>query len=255
MSLSLAVKEMFDGKEVEVFWNENNEPVMTIQQLAKSLEYASKSGIENIINRNEYLKDKEFSSTHKMWVGKSQQETRIFNEDGIYEVTLLSKKPKAREFRAFVRKLLKSLRKGELQLAKPQTEQDKLLIQKQRAEAMLLNAKTRQAKLILEMQKDKVLSPIAVELLGINAIEHITGKEAVTKPQIEKTYTATEIAKQLGITANKVGRIAKAHGLKTDEYGIWALDKARHSDKQIPSFRYYENAISKVNEIMKEEAK
>lgn len=251
MNLSLAVKEMFDGKEVEVYWNENNEPVMTIQQLAKSLEYADRSGVDKIVQRNPYLDSPEFSVADKLSSTDGKKyETRIFNEDGIYEVTLLSKKPKARKFRAFVRKLLKSLRKGEIQLAKPQTEQDKLLIQKQRAEAMLLNAKTRQAKLILEMQKDKVLSPIAVELLGINAIEHITGKESVTKPQVEKTYTATEIAKQLGITANKVGRIAKAHGLKTDEYGIWALDKSPHSSKQVSSFRYYENAIHKIKELL-----
>ncbi|MED3737244.1 BRO-N domain-containing protein [Virgibacillus pantothenticus] len=254
MNLSLAVKEVFEGNEVEVYWNEKNEPVMTIDDLAKALEYASKDGIEKIISRNEYIKSKEFSTTYNLSVVEGGREVtrerRIFNEDGIYEVTLLSKKPKARKFRAFVRELLKSLRKGELQLAKPQTEQDKLQIQKQRAEAMLLNAKTRQAKLILEMQKDKVLSPIAVELLGINAIEHITGKEAKTKPQIEKTYTATEIAKQLGITANKVGRIAKAHGLKTDEYGIWALDKAPHSSKQVSSFRYYENAIHKIKELL-----
>ncbi|WP_077317618.1 BRO-N domain-containing protein [Virgibacillus proomii] len=254
MNLSLAVKEMFEGNEVEVYWNENNEPIMTIDGLSKALDYSDRSGIQKIVNRNPYLKDIEFSTEDKMSLveggRKVTREVRIFNEDGIYEVTLLSKKPKARKFRAFVRELLKSLRKGELQLAKPQTEQDKLQIQKQRAEAMLLNAKTRQAKLILEMQKDKVLSPIAVELLGINAIEHITGKEAKTKPQIEKTYTATEIAKQLGITANKVGRIAKANGLKRDEYGIWALDKAKHSDKQVPSFRYYENAIHKIKELL-----
>src|SRR5690625_1729665 len=254
MNLSLAVKEMFEGNEVEIYQLEDGSPVMTIDNLAKSLEYASKSGVENIINRNEYLKDVEFSSTHKMWVGNSEQETRIFNEDGIYEITMLSKKPKAREFRAFVRKLLKKLRKGEYQVVQPNTEYDKLEIERMKAEARLMNARTRQAKLILDMQKDNTLSPVAVELLQINALEVITDNQTDYRPQVEKTYTATEIASELGVTANKVGRIANAYGLKTEEYGIEVLDKSPYSNKQVPSFRYNEKGKLKLHEIIKGDA-
>ena len=250
MNLSLAVKEMFEGNEVEIYQLEDGSPVMTIDNLAKSLEYASKSGVENIINRNEYLKDVEFSSTHKMWVGNSEQETRIFNEDGIYEITMLSKKPKAREFRAFVRKLLKDLRKGNLQVVQPQSDYDKLQIQKMNAESRLMNARTRQAKLILDMQKNNTLSPVAVELLGINALEVLTDKNTDYRPQVEKTYTATEIAKEIGITANKVGRIANANNLKTEEYGIEVLDKSRSSNKQVTSFRYNEKGKRKIKELV-----
>src|SRR5699024_2929806 len=250
MDLSLAVNEMFQGNEVEIYQLEDGSPVMTIDNLAKSLEYASKSGVENIINRNEYLKDVEFSSTHRMWVGNSEQETRIFNEDGIYEITMLSKKPKAREFRTFVRKLLKDLRKGNLQVVQPQSEQDKLKMQQQRAEAMLLNARTRQAKLILDMQKNNTLSPVAVELLGVNALEVLTDKETDYRPQVEKTYTATEIAEELGVTANKIGRIANKHNLKNEKYGIEVLDKSRHSNKQVPSFRYNEYGKQKLKELI-----
>lgn len=250
MNLSLSVKEMFEGNEVEIYQLEDGAPVMTIDNLAKSLEYASKSGVENIVNRNGYLKDVEFSSTHKMWVGNSEQETRIFNEDGIYEITMLSKKPKAREFRAFVRKLLKDLRKGNLQVVQPQSEYDKLQIQKMNAESRLMNAKTRQAKLILDMQNNKTLSPVAVELLGINALEVITDSNTNYRPPVEKTYTATEIAKELGVTSNKVGRLANAHNLKTAKYGIEVLDKAKHSNKQIPSFRYNEKGKQKIKELL-----
>src|SRR5690625_284001 len=249
MNLSLAVKEMFEGNEVEIYQLEDGSPVMTIDNLAKSLEYASKSGVENIINRNEYLKDVEFSSTHKMWVGNSEQETRIFNEDGIYEITMLSKKPKAREFRAFVRKLLKKLRKGEYQVVQPNTEYDKLEIERMKAESRLMNARTRQAKLILDMQKNNTLSPVAVELLGINALEVLTDKETNYRPQVDKTYTATEIGKELGLSANKIGRIANKHNLKTKEYGIEVLDKSPHNNKQVPSFRYNEKGKRKLREL------
>lgn len=251
MQLSIVKSEQFGNVQCDFWRNENGEVFMTIAQLAQALGYASKSGIENIISRNEYLKDPEFSSTHKLWVGGSEQETRIFTEDGIYEVTMLSKTKVAREFRAWVRKVLKSLRRGETVLTKPQTEADKLKIQKMRAEAMLLNARTRQAKLILEMQKNKTLSPVAVELLNINALEKLVDASVDYRPQTEKTYTATEIAKELGVTANKIGKIANAHGLKTADYGITVLDKSRYSDKQVPNFRYNEKGRQKLIELVK----
>lgn len=249
--LTLAKSEHFGNVQCDFWQNENGDVFMTIAQLAQALGYASKSGIENIISRNEYLKDPEFSSTHKLWVGGAEQETRIFTEDGIYEVTMLSKTKVAREFRAWVRKVLKSLRRGETVLVQPTTEDAKLKIQQARAEAMLINARTRQAKLILEMQKNKTLSPVAVELLNINALEHLIDKPTEYRPQIEKTYTDTEIAKELGVTAKKIGKIANAHGLKTPEYGITVLDKSPHSAKQVSSFRYNEKGRQKLIELVR----
>lgn len=255
MQLSIVKSEQFGNVQCDFWRNENGDVFMTIDQLAQALGYASKSGIENIISRNEYLADPEFSSTHKLWVvegeRKVNRERRIFTEDGIYEVTMLSKTKVAREFRAWVRKVLKSLRRGETVLAQPTNEDAKLKIQQARAEAMLINARTRQAKLVLEMQKNKMLSPVAVELLSVNALEHLIDKPTEYRPQIEKTYTATEIAKELGISANKVGKIANAHGLKTPEYGITVLDKSPYNNKQVPSFRYYEKGRQKLIELVR----
>lgn len=255
MNLTLAIKEVFEGNEIEVYWNERNEPVMVIDQLAKALDYADRKGIENIISRNEYLRGIEFSTTHRLSVVEGgrgvTRERRIFNEDGIYEITMLSTKPKAKQFRAFVRKILKALRKGETVLVQPQSDHDKLQIQKQRAEAMLLNARTRQAKLILDLQKNKLLSPIAVELLQINALEKIIDKPIDQRPQLEeKHYSATEVGSQLGINARKVGIIANSHNLKTEQYGIWVLDKSKYSNKQVNNFLYNQNGIKKIGEIV-----
>lgn len=256
MNLALATQQEFGTVMCDFWQNENNEIFMTIAQLAQSLEYASKKGVEKLIANNEYLKDEEFSVLSKISTGTydkgGTQETRIFTEDGIYEVTMLSKQPKAKEFRAFVRKTLKALRKGEAVLVQPQSEHDKIQIQKMRAEAMLINAKTRQAKLILDMQKNKTLSPVAVELLNINAMEVITEKSIEHRPEVEKTYTATEIGKELGISAQKVGIIANKNNLKTDEFGYFALDKSPHSNKQVESFRYYEKGRKKIQEILNE---
>lgn len=40
-----------------------------------------------------------------------QPNTLLYNEDGIYEITFLSRQPKANEFRAWVRERIKEIRK------------------------------------------------------------------------------------------------------------------------------------------------
>lgn len=93
---------------------------MTAAQLAECLEYSDKTVMDKLISRNEYIKTDEFSSTVKMTVPRGNsfttQNTRVFTEDGIYEITMLSKQPKARQFRSWIRTILKSLRKGDMVL-------------------------------------------------------------------------------------------------------------------------------------------
>lgn len=117
--LQLIKQEHFGEIEADIYSN-GTDMFMTIEQLADCLEYASKSGIENILGRNEYLRNPGFSTTHRLGVvegGRSvSRERTIFTEDGIYEITMLSGQPKAKEFRAWIRKTLKALRSGDAQL-------------------------------------------------------------------------------------------------------------------------------------------
>jgi prophage antirepressor-like protein len=114
-NLQIVRSQNFGEVKCDFYRSENDEILMTINQLAQALEYASKSGIENIIIRNEYLRGKEFSTTHRLRVVEGnrevEREMRVFTEDGIYEVTMLSGTKKAQEFRAWVRQVLKELRK------------------------------------------------------------------------------------------------------------------------------------------------
>ena len=115
MNYTLIKSTDFCGTPCDIYSDDNNEMFMTAFQLGSCLEYANpQKAIDNLISRNEYLKADEFSVTLKMRATDSKQyDTRIFTEDGIYEVTMLAKTEKAKEFRAFVRKLIKSIRKGE----------------------------------------------------------------------------------------------------------------------------------------------
>lgn len=127
----------------------------------------------------------------------------------------------------------------------------KIQIQQERSKAMLLNAQYRMLKLLISKPELQKLSPVAVETLGIKATESIINADlGEYLPEVEKTYSATEVGNAFGITAAKVGRIANANGLKTDEYGITVMDKSRYSSKQVENFRYNERGKAKIKEIL-----
>lgn len=126
----------------------------------------------------------------------------------------------------------------------------KLQIQQEKTKAMLLNAQYRMLKLLMEKPEMQKLSPVAVETLQVKAMESITKANlGAYLPEVPKTYSASEIAKAFGVTAAKVGRLANTHGLKTEEYGVFVMDKSPYSSKEVPNFRYNEkgkNAIGKL---------
>ncbi|PGS61248.1 hypothetical protein COC69_32900 [Bacillus cereus] len=120
------------------------------------------------------------------------------------------------------------------------------------ARAKLLNAQVRQANVLLKTAdtfKDS-LSADAKHSLVAHATRILTGEMLLSLPEVRKTYSASEIGDEFGVSANKIGRLANKHNLKTDEYGMEVLDKARHSHKQVPSFRYFENAKPVFRELL-----
>ena len=127
----------------------------------------------------------------------------------------------------------------------------KLELQKMRAEAMKLNAQTRAFNSIMKsIEKHKNLSPLAMEVFGLKALESAFGADVGNLlPEVEKTYSATEVGEILGISANKVGRLANANGLKTPEYGRDVADKAKNSDKEVETFRYNETGVKVLQEL------
>ena len=95
------------------------------------------------------------------------------------------------------------------------------------------------------------IAPVAKETALITSAETLTGISIGYRPQIERTtYSAKELGDVLGISANRVGRIANEHGLKTKEYGLYYLSKSQHSDKQVEHFRYFEHAIDRFKTIL-----
>ena len=86
---------------------------------------------------------------------------------------------------------------------------------------------------------DTALALLAVCKLSDNAIKTLIASGwSMPATKTQKHFTATDIAKELGISAQKVGKTANQHQLKTDQYGEWRLDQAANSRKQIETFWY-----------------
>ena len=177
-----------------------------------------------------------------------RQETTIINESGLYSLVLSSKLPKAKAFKRWITsEVIPSIRKTgsyNKPSKQPTTQQE------QRAKAMLLNAQSRQCKLWLRLAETTDL-PDYKHICQQKAAEVLAGSPVLPMQKAEKkTLSATEIGKILGITAHKVGMLANKFALKSDAYGKYFYDKSPNSNKQVETFRYYEDAVEKFKEIL-----
>lgn len=183
-----------------------------------------------------------------------KQETTIINESGLYSLIMSSKMEKAKEFKRWVTsEVLPSIRKtGSYTVNAVQKKDDRELdAMLMDANARLLEAKAKQAAILLEFAKLN-LSPEANQALVACASELMTGVKALPLPEVDKTYSASEVGEMFGVSANKIGRIANSEGLKTEKFGIFVLDKAKGSNKQVQTFRYNQAAVDFFNEYFGE---
>ena len=109
---------------------------MTREQIGRALEYKNDKQLELTHRRNQELLDplsvevSRFEKPHlndgyystsenkrntqtidDLMLSKLQPKTLLYNEDSIYEITFLSRQPRANEFRAWVRERIKEIRK------------------------------------------------------------------------------------------------------------------------------------------------
>lgn len=243
-NLSLIKSASFGNVECDIY-RRGKDLYMTIDQLAQALEYASRDAVEKIVSRNPYLKNSEFSVTDKLSATDGKRyNTRVFTEDGIYEVTMLAKTEKAKEFRCWVRGILKALRSGQAKLV-GMSEYQRLV-----TTARMANAKAREASLLLKIA-DRCKIGEYVQVLHSKATEILTGQALIPLPEApERTYSAQDIGKLFGISKQMVGRLANAHDLKTAQFGKLFYDKAKYSDKQVESWRYYASVIPQFEKIL-----
>ncbi|MCQ4052371.1 KilA-N domain-containing protein [Aeromonas sp. SG16] len=95
------------------------------------------------------------------------------------------------------------------------------------------------------------LSDVSRQTITASLVNPVVGADIIPLPVMtEHYYTAGEVGERFGISANKVGRIANEHNLKTERYGKFFLDKSRSSTKQVETFRYNEAGAEAVGVII-----
>ena len=167
---------------------------------------------------------------HRYLSNGGEQEVKVIPEGDVYRLIIRSKLPKAEEFEKWVfDEILPSIRKqgyyskDDEKQQKLELARQKLELQKEKTKIMELNAKTRAFNSIMKsIEKHKNLSPLAVEVFGLKGLEGIFGVDVGNLlPEVEKTYSATEVGEMLGISANKVGRLANKK--KTDGLSVFLI--------------------------------
>ena len=193
--------------------------------------------IKNRINEYDFVENQDFLTFTKNLVNGGRSIEYYITLDMAKELSMVERNDKGKQARRYFIECEKKLKEQTApQPAQPIGEtEDKL-------------------RTIILALEHTTLSDVAKETAVITAAETLTGISIGYRPQIEQTtYSAKEIGDVLGISANRVGRIANAHGLKTKEYGLYYLNKSQHSDKQVEHFRYFEKAIDKFKSILENE--
>lgn len=189
--------------------------------------------------------DDEDKNTVTIRDGIGNPNKTVINESGVYALIFSSKLDKAKQFKHWVTsEVLPAIRKHGAYVP-TQSDQTALDIQ-------LLNARTMNANVYLSLidridTKSETYKPILMAYAANTA----AGQNILPLPKSDhsKTFSASEVATMLGVSANKIGRVANANGMKIPEFGQWFHDIASNG-KEIDSFRYNDKAIWKFKEIL-----
>lgn len=127
------------------------------------------------------------------------------------------------------------------------------LVQQRRLSIMEDNAATRKASIMYKIAMATDSKTSSQYLLALAAKE-LTGEMTIPTMK-EKEYSAEDVGKKLGITSNKVGRIANKIGIKAEqpgqnEYGRWGNSKSRYSSKDVPQWLYSEKGLQAVKSAL-----
>ena len=168
----------------------------------------------------------------------------VINESGVYSFVFSSKLSTAKAFKRWVTsEVLPSIRKTG-GYRKPDAAQAK------RADAMDRDSRTRAAKLLLKIA-ERVEIPEYQAVCQAKAAEMIADEMVIPLPVVERrTYSAKEIGARLGISANRVGKLANRYGLKIPTYGKLFYSKSAYSAREVETWRYYAEVVPVLRDAL-----
>ena len=222
-NLQIIKSENFGEVRTDIYSN-GNDMFMTALQLGECLGYSDPiRSISRVVSRNNYLENNEFSVVVKLTTtdGKAY-DTRIFTEDGIYEITMLSRTEKAREFRSWVRGVLTSIRKHGGYLTPQKLEE--VLLNPDTIIKLAQNLKAEQEKSLRLEEKIEKNKP------KIEYIDNVLSAK--------NTMTVRQIAADYGLTAQQLNKILHEQKVQYKVGGQWVLYKDKAGRGYTKSITY-----------------
>ena len=233
---------------LQIFENDNFGQLRTIDDDGKIMFFAT-----DVAKMLGYAKPQDAVSRHCRYSvkrgvphpqGKGTLEVNIIPEGDLYRLITHSKLPAAEKFESWVfDEVLPAIRKtGNYKT--PTSQQERL-------EVMKKNSIAREANLWLRIAQN-TSNGTYKEICNAYAANTLAGREVFELPKAtEKTYSATEIGKMLGVSKQKIGILSNENDMKCDEYGSWFHDKSPYSGKEVETFRYNSRAIEKFRALLK----
>ena len=129
---------------------------------------------------------------------------------------------------------------------------DELDIKRKELEIRVRELNLRLADFLLEMLNNPPfpITPETRTVFAHEAFRLVSGHDCLLMlpESTDKYYTATELGQLLGISVNKVERIANAQGIKppegeSNDFGLWIYSKSQYSSREVSSFIYSEYAL------------
>ena len=236
MNNELQIFNNSDFGNIRVVEN-GGEPWFVGKDIAEALAYKDTSdALKRHVDNDDKL-------TRRFTDSGQSREMYIINESGVYSLIFGSKLPQAKAFKRWVtHEVLPTIRKtGSYKTPKQSSDREK---------AMLKNAQARSAKLWLEIAKNTGIQTYK-DVCNAYAARELAGEDVLPLPKVqEKSYSATDIGKMLGVSKAKIGSLANKNNMKCDEYGSWFHDKSPYSGKEVETFRYNGKAIEKFRSLL-----
>ncbi|AOI31137.1 hypothetical protein BFQ28_15390 [Citrobacter freundii] len=221
------------------------------QYLLEMVNAARKQCGESVVRNNVFIdriKDELDGETYKIFVGQKNGAEIEIIEMSIKQALRVA----ARESKAVRRSLVDKLEDMQAIPVMPKSQSgitEYRLAKADQLKAQALEKNIASAREIMSMLPR--LDPMAHQTLAASLINPLIGYDAIPLPVIEEHYhTAGEVGEMLGVSAQKIGRVANANNLKTEQNGKFFLDKSAHSSKQVEAFRYNADGVKALRHLI-----
>lgn len=221
------------------------------QYLLEMVNAARKQCGESVVRNNVFIdriKDELDGETYKIFVGQKNGAEIEIIEMSIKQALRVA----ARESKAVRRSLVDKLEDMQAIPVMPKSQSgitEYRLAKADQLKAQALEKNIASAREIMSMLPR--LDPMAHQTLAASLINPLIGYDAIQLPVIEEHYhTAGEVGEMLGVSAQKIGRVANANNLKTEQNGKFFLDKSAHSSKQVEAFRYNAEGVKALRHLI-----